>query len=219
MELGRLLASGRAADVYDLGDGTVLRRYRVRHDVTDEARLMSWLADQGYPVPVVHHAEGRDLVMDKIAGPTMLEDLQRKPWRLVAHARLLARLQGRLNAVTAPEWLPVRAGVTAGTAVLHLDFHPMNVILSDAGPIVIDWTNASRGEGSFDAAMTAVLVSTSEIAGVRDRVGQRLFTALFSVSRGRCEISRSLAAAATYRLDDVNVTDSERERVRHLVDG
>ena len=30
-EPGPLIASGRAADVYDLGDGTVLRRYRTAH--------------------------------------------------------------------------------------------------------------------------------------------------------------------------------------------
>ena len=33
----RLLATGRAAEVFDLGDGTVLRRYRVDHDTALEA--------------------------------------------------------------------------------------------------------------------------------------------------------------------------------------
>jgi hypothetical protein len=55
------VASGRAADVYDRGDGTVLRSYRIEHNVADGARVMRWLADQGHPV--VHATEGRDLVM------------------------------------------------------------------------------------------------------------------------------------------------------------
>ena len=95
VEPGTLLASGRAADVYDQGDGTVLRRYKVHEDVTTEARVMTWLAEQGYPVPAVHAAVDGDIVMDKLVGPTMLEDFERRPWRLVGHARLLGSLQRR----------------------------------------------------------------------------------------------------------------------------
>lgn len=29
--------------------------------------------------------------------------------------------------------------------VLHLDFHPANVMLTSGGPVVIDWTNARAG--------------------------------------------------------------------------
>ncbi len=68
-------ANGRAADLFDLGDGTVLRRYRTARDSASEARLMQWLFEAGYPVPRVHRSNGPDLVMDRIDGPTMLEDL------------------------------------------------------------------------------------------------------------------------------------------------
>ncbi len=78
---GPLLASGRAADVYDLGDGTVLRRYRhSRHDTEHEARVMRHVAEHGFPVPEVQRAEGRDLVMDRVDGPTMLEAIEAAPW-------------------------------------------------------------------------------------------------------------------------------------------
>ena len=39
---GRPIASGRAAEVFDLGDGTVLRRYRGDKDTAEEARVMRW---------------------------------------------------------------------------------------------------------------------------------------------------------------------------------
>ena len=90
---GRLIASGRAADVFDLGDGTVLRRYRNDHDSGPEGRVMGWLAASGVSVPTVHRATGREMVMDHVSGPTMLDDLQRRPWRLWRHARTLADLQ------------------------------------------------------------------------------------------------------------------------------
>ena len=50
-----LLAQGRAADVFDLGDGTVLRRHRIDHDTEREAEAMAWA----------------DLVMGLVPVPTM----------------------------------------------------------------------------------------------------------------------------------------------------
>ena len=51
---GPLLGAGRSADVYALGAGRVLRRYRVPIDVAAEARLMRYLAASGFPVPEVY---------------------------------------------------------------------------------------------------------------------------------------------------------------------
>jgi Ser/Thr protein kinase RdoA (MazF antagonist) len=127
----RLIASGRAADVFDLGDGTALRRYRSEHDCEPEGRLMGWLAESGVPVPLVHRATGRDLVMDHVSGPSMLDDLQRRPWRLRRHARTLAALQRSINDVVAPDWLLPDDRVPDGSSVVHGDLHPMNVIPAD----------------------------------------------------------------------------------------
>ena len=218
MEPGKLLASGRAADVYDQGDGTVLRRYKVSEDVTTEARVMTWLAEQGYPVPAVHAASDGDIVMDKIVGPTMLEDFERRPWRLVGHARLLASLQRRLSDLSAPAWLGTQPGVPAGDSVLHLDLHPMNVMFTDDGPIVIDWTNVSRGAASFDAAMSSVLMSTAELDDWRQRIAVRVYVLSFELARGRSELRSSMRAATEFRLTDPNITELERARLNRLLD-
>jgi aminoglycoside phosphotransferase (APT) family kinase protein len=215
---GRLLASGRAADVYDLGDGTVLRRYRTDRDCADEARLMIWLDTQDVAVPTVHHAAGRDIVMDLVEGPTMVEDLGARPWRVVRHARELARIQRALHRREAPNWLPVSPGVADGDRVLHLDLHPMNVMLTDDGPVVIDWTNASRGDPSFDAAMTYVLMASFEANGLAERIGRRLMVSVFVWSRGRWIVARSLPDAVRYRLADRNVTPGERRNLERLLD-
>lgn len=70
-----IVGRGRAADVYALpGDGRwVLRRCRDGGDTTREAKLMTRLAEQGYPVPAVRRAEGPDLVMERLTGPTLLD--------------------------------------------------------------------------------------------------------------------------------------------------
>ena len=212
-----LLAQGRAADVYDLGDGTVLRRYRTAHDTASEAKVMAWARAAGLPVPEVHRSDGPELVMDLAPGPTMLEDLGAHPWRMVHHARLLADLSAQVGRVRAPEWLATPPDVPAGDALLHLDLHPMNVILSPEGPVLIDWTNAARGEADFDAAYSDVLMSTFEVAGWKDRLGRRLLLAAFRGRRGRRQIERHRRAACARRLADANVTPGERAALQRLL--
>ena len=46
----------------------------------------------GYPVPDVHEVRDDALVLERIPGRTMMGDLRTRPWRLHAHARLLAEL-------------------------------------------------------------------------------------------------------------------------------
>lgn len=207
---GTLIGTGRAADVFDRGDGTVLRRYRTDHDTAAEARVMTWLADQGFPVPSVHEANGPSIVMDLVDGLTMMEDFAVRPWMLFGHARTLATLQRRLNDLVAPPWFPRRTGVPEGGAVLHLDLHPMNVMLAAGGPVVIDWTNAAAGPPSFDAAISYVLMSTFEMDGVVDRASRRVLVETFAAFRGRKALRSALADAAAYRQRDPNVTDAER---------
>lgn len=42
-----------------------------------------------------------------------------------------------------------------GDKVVHLDLHPLNVIIGPKGPVVIDWTGASRFLARFDRAGVA----------------------------------------------------------------
>ena len=159
-----LLASGRAADVFEHDAGTVIRRYRdPRADTTREAALMEHVRLKGFPAPAVHYSSGPELVMDRIDGPTMLDDIIRRPWRILAHARLLASLHERLHAIEPPRELEAPYG--EGPAVLHLDLHPANVILGAHGPVVIDWTGAVRGDPALDLAQTWVVMATAAVPG------------------------------------------------------
>ena len=98
------IATGRAADVFDAGEGRVLRRYRPGEggDTEIEAVVMEHAREHGFPVPAVFEAGGRDLVMERVEGPTMMADLGRRPWRVGRHGRTLAELCNRLHAIPAP---------------------------------------------------------------------------------------------------------------------
>jgi len=215
---GPLIAAGRAADVYDLGDGTVLRRYRtVGHDLELEARIMRYVAERSYPVPAVHSVDGSDLIMDRVEGDTMLDRLSAAPWKVVWYARVLARLQQRLARIEAPAWmLADTADASRPQSVLHLDMHPMNVIMSPDGPVVIDWTNAAGGPAGFDSALTYVEVVTFGAETTVERIGQRVFARAFRRFRGRQAVDAYIGAACDHRLADTGTLPDERIAVAAL---
>jgi tRNA A-37 threonylcarbamoyl transferase component Bud32 len=145
------IASGREADVFALDDKRVLRRYRRVTDVTTEAKVMSYVAELGYPVPAVFEAQGSDLVLERLDGPTMAQALADGDIGVRAGADILANLLQTLHEL--PTW------PGAEQQIVHLDLHPENVMLTGRGPVVIDWCNAKDGEADLDTALSAVIVA------------------------------------------------------------
>ena len=223
---GPLVGRGRAADVYDLGGGRVLRRYRVAPApgaVQQEAAVMGHLQSHGFPVPAVHEADGSDVVMDRLDGVTMLSELESRPWRLWQHADTWARLHTELAAI------PVGglAGILPACfgepdAVLHLDFHPDNIMMTAGGPVVFDWTNAALGPSAADVAQSWIVSATSTVDGgllrrlavnaFRDRLIGR-----FVDRCGRESAAALLPAVGEARLLDPNVRPEEATRIRALI--
>lgn len=193
----RPLGAGRAAHVFDLGDGRVLR---LGGEPAREAAVMAHARAAGYPVPEVVEVRDDGLVLELVRGPTMLADLGRRPWRLRSHARLLAALHERLHRIDYGDG-----------KLLHLDLHPDNVLLGPGGPVVIDWTNARAGEPALDVALTWLIARTS------GGLGGRLFSRPFLACYDRAAVLAALPDAAAYRLADPNVTERERGAVRALL--
>jgi aminoglycoside phosphotransferase (APT) family kinase protein len=224
---GPLIGTGRAADVYDIGGGKVLRRYRSdpRPGVVErEAAAMRHLRANGYPVPEVFEAAGRDVVMERLVGTTMLDDLEAHPWRVDRHADTWADMHRRLGDVPvgdlAAAGLPTRFG--APDAVVHLDFHPDNIMLTADGPVVFDWTNAALGPPAADVAFAWVIGATTTVDGSRwlravvNALRHRLVDR-FVDSCGRAGALALLPDVAAYRVQDRNVRPEEAARVHALV--
>lgn len=248
-DLGPRIAAGRDNVIYEVGGGAggggdggdrVLRRTPDERSFAAEARLMEHVREAGYPVPQVHRVGPGEMVLDRIVGPTMLDDIGRLPWRLGRHARTLADLHHRLHAIAPPAisdpigLRPLRPdddGLPAGPepsahadagSIVHLDLHPGNVILSPDGPVVIDWTNARRGPGPVDVAVTWIILTCMEVDGSAAMralvtVFRRRLADRFLASAGRDEARRALGAARDHRALDRNLRPSERAAIDRLV--
>jgi aminoglycoside phosphotransferase (APT) family kinase protein len=156
VERGRQIARGLDGAIYEYGPGLVLRQSFEPRNVEDEARLMQYLEAEGYPVPHVADVaeDGTAIVMERLDG-VMLMDQMAKRLRFTAGLRLTRELLDRLHLIAAPEWL---REFEPGGRVLHLDLHPMNIMMTSRGPVVIDWANGAAGDPLTDVAMTYVLM-------------------------------------------------------------
>lgn len=146
-----LIASGNEADVYAVDETRVLRRHRFMLDVSREAGIMAYVHSHGYPVPEVHAVRGGDLEMERLHGPTMARALVDGRVTIGEAAATLAGLLRRLHA------LPPLPGGTG--RIVHLDLHPENVLLTDRGPVVIDWVNARDGHPDLDVALSSLILA------------------------------------------------------------
>ena len=199
--------------MYAIDEHTVLRRYRTRTVPDREIRVMRHARAAGFPVPEIMSAAGPDLVLERVDGPTMQEVLEADVSELARQVRLLAALHDRLHAITAP---PDLASVGDGVALLHLDLHPKNVILSTAGPYVIDWANARRGHWADDVAQTIVVVwsALADPAFTRRAALVHQFVETFVACFDRDVVRAHIPAAVARRVADPNVTEAERQAVR-----
>lgn len=154
--------------------------------VKREAQVTEAVHKAGLPVPAVEgvvEVDGRvGIVFERVEGPTMLEDMMSQPWKLARYARMMAELQAEMHSreiAALPSLREDLEGVVGsqarmpenvrhiledalqlpdGNTVLHGDFHPENVIMSSRGPVIIDWSEAKRGNPLADAARTWFLL-------------------------------------------------------------
>jgi aminoglycoside phosphotransferase (APT) family kinase protein len=219
----KLLASGRDGDIFELSDALVLRKTRDGRSLAAEVRILEHVHAQGLPVPQVHELRAGDteLVMDRIHGPTMVQAFARSPWKLRSHARVLADMHRSVHALEGPDWLGQLPD--GGDRLVHLDIHPLNVLYGPNGPVLIDWTNASRGQPETDLAHTWLIIASADTSdlGVFARVAgpvKGLLARLVINEFDRDAIVPFLRPVADVRALDRNMRPSEIEAMYRIIE-
>jgi aminoglycoside phosphotransferase (APT) family kinase protein len=209
------LASGRDSDIFEYGPGLVLRRSREGHSMALEARTMAYLRERGYPVPAVEELsdDGFDMVMERIEGVTMVEAIGKAPWTVRRQAATLADLHRRLHEIEAPDFLPL-APIGTGTKVVHLDLHPLNVMIGPKGVFVIDWPNAHRGNPHIDVGLAWVLMAAGQLpgAGLKERLmgfGRSLLVNGFLSHFDRHAVAALLRQIVEMKVQDPHMSETE----------
>ncbi|MEU1370236.1 phosphotransferase [Streptomyces sp. NPDC005803] len=218
MRIGQMLGSGRSADVYELDELWVLRRYRDGLDATRELPVMSYLSASGYPVPRLGpqppSAGPGDLVLQRLTGPTMLEALLSGDIDGAEGSAVLAGLLADLHTV------PARLSQDPEDRILHLDLHPDNVMLTPDGPVVIDWSNTEEGPPALDRAMSALILAQVAVDPAHPAAagGRELLTALMPHLQAEGGIpARHLADVAARRAANPTMSPAERALIGEAV--
>jgi aminoglycoside phosphotransferase (APT) family kinase protein len=195
-QLAELVSKGATSDIFAWSENRLLKLLHPRYprEVAErECEIIRSLHATGCPAPRAYEVlelDGRfGFVLERIDGISLLQLVERKPWKLFYSARLLADLHAQVHQYTAPLNLPTQrsqlerwfaqakdftvrqrtaaaaslAQLPDGGTLSHGDFHPANILLSSRGPIIIDWSTATRGNALVDVARTCVLFESSKL--------------------------------------------------------
>lgn len=132
----------------------------------------------------VVQVEGRHgVIYERADGPSLVGYTTSQPWTIIRSANLMAELHAQIHACH-PSGLPTQrerlqqkiqaahplpealrqaalealAQLPDDAVLCHGDFHPDNIVLSERGPIILDWVEATSGHPLADVARTSLLM-------------------------------------------------------------
>jgi aminoglycoside phosphotransferase (APT) family kinase protein len=171
-------------------------------DYEHERVVMAAARAAGLPVPEVHASgvwqDHPALLITWLAGRMVADELRARPWQVWRLGIAFGRMQAAIHSVPAPSLLRQQPGAWIAwkcegeqtlqdrlrhlhsdeTALLHLDYHPRNV-LTDGKQItgIVDWTNAHAGDPRADAARTVSILRIDPLAPkpLLQRIGLLIF--------------------------------------------
>jgi aminoglycoside phosphotransferase (APT) family kinase protein len=183
-----------------------------QEDYEREQAVMAAARSAGLPVPEVYRAgiwqDHPVLLITWLAGRMVADELHTRPWCLWRMGIVFGRMQAAIHSVPAPDLLQQRPEAWIAwkceddqavqqclrhlhldkRALLHLDYHPRNV-LTDGKQItgIVDWTNAHAGDPRADAARTVSILRVDPAArkSLLQQLGLRIFELAWCVGYQR----------------------------------
>jgi aminoglycoside phosphotransferase (APT) family kinase protein len=155
--------------------------------VEREAQVSRAVATTGLPVPATGktlEVDGRfGILFERVLGPSILQQFSARPWtvahslrvftdlHLAMHTRNVAGLPSQREQLARSISEASSASATIRAQALeqlerlpdnhvlcHGDYHPDNVLMTQTGPVIIDWGSASSGHPLADVARTELLL-------------------------------------------------------------
>ena len=169
-------------------------------DILNEALNQARVEETGLNVPRLHEVTKVDgqwaIVIDYIRGKTLAELMEENPDKYDEYMELFVDLQldmhkhtcpmlgklkdkmnrkisqAQLDATTRYDLHTRLEGMPKHNKVCHGDFNPSNIIITEDGtPYILDWSHATQGNASADAARTYLLFC---LAGNEDMASKYL---------------------------------------------
>jgi len=166
-----------------------------RSAIAEELRQAQLAHALGIPTAraekIIEHQGRAGIVFERLQGPTLFhlaltraEPVERLAALLWDLGRAIHRcavagipaIEARLAArIARAQGVPDRARhaalealhrVPGGKTLCHGDLHPMNVIVTERGPCVLDWVDAAQGPAAADAARTLLLLELARPAHI-----------------------------------------------------
>lgn len=155
-------------------------------DVLNEALNQSRIEETGLNIPKILEVTTIDgkwaIVSEYIKGKTLAQLMEEDPDKKEEYIELLVKLQLEVHSKKSPLLNKLKdkmnrkisetdldattrydlhtrlEGMPKHTKVCHGDFNPSNIIITDDGtPYILDWSHATQGNASADAARTYLL--------------------------------------------------------------
>lgn len=172
--------------------------------IINEARIGKAVNEGGVPSPKVYdmvEIDGRKgIVLQRIYGKTLLRLIKEEPWKLRYYAKQMARLQYKIHNYFIPDILPSQKerlttkignslnilgekririlkyidSLQDGYSVCHGDIHLKNIIVSDKGPVAIDWNSGCTGNPLGDVARTCLMLNIPHNSSVISNINKLL---------------------------------------------
>lgn len=157
-----------------------------KSDVLNEALNQARIEETGLNIPKIHEVTMVDgkwaIVSEFIEGKTLAQLIQENPEKKDEYIELLVDLQLTVQSKTCPLLNKLKdkmnrkisqttldattryelhtrlEGMPKHNKVCHGDFNPSNIIIAEDGtPYILDWSHATQGNASADAARTYLL--------------------------------------------------------------
>lgn len=214
-----VLSETRLGRTYAINDAYVARVLTMPIERYERLGLITHIVNSGFPAPRIYDTVGNTLIMERVHGPTLFQALVSGETSIDDGAYLNVALMEQLHTMPVPDELrqaalddPIVGALTnpQHLAILHMDLHPANIILTEHDAVPISWECIRVGPPELDQASTALAVGILASEEHELQHGAQVYLHRLHQGFGTGYLDY-LDAASTFRAMRPDVPNEERD--------